>query len=116
MTPIQKELYRSILSKCARILRWLRPDLLYPGKNVDILNELRNGAGNMKQHGSRNVKNMLMQLRKSVQCSLSATRCNSLESGVYSIRISTMGKSSPRDYRRKKRITSSLMPAQSCAC
>ncbi|KAL1760995.1 SNF2 family N-terminal domain-containing protein, partial [Schizophyllum commune] len=74
MTPIQKELYRSILSKCARILRWLRPDLLYPGKNVDILNELRNGAGNMKQHGSRNVKNMLMQLRKSAQCSLSQQR------------------------------------------
>ena len=69
MTPIQKELYRSILSKCARILRWLRPDLLYPGKNVDILNELRNGAGNMKQHGSRNVKNMLMQLRKSAHLS-----------------------------------------------
>ncbi|TRM65956.1 SNF2 family N-terminal domain-containing protein [Schizophyllum amplum] len=47
MSPIQKELYRSILSK-----------------NVDILNGLRSGAGNTKSQGTNNVKNILMQLRK----------------------------------------------------
>lgn len=68
MAPLQKEIYRSILSMFSPVMKVTKSADLPTGQNLDILRSLAEGNSSSTKGNSSisktNMNNMLMQLRK----------------------------------------------------